>query len=173
MKMSDEAFKELPVITTEDLKNCQEKYRILLGSWEFLNSTSMLVNVEAIVDFLNDPKYYIEGEHSIYNIDVFAIKKFIGELPRYYPEYQSLKLVGEFHSHPVMKKDLLANDRSWYLSEGDMKNLIFAYEYGLLDTEQPFLTGVGGAMDDGKTGYVFYRLIKEGKKYYIKLVDWQ
>lgn len=173
MTMSDEAYGYLPVITRENLKTKKEAYRLLLGTWKIINPRLIQVNVEATFEIPNNPKYYREEKEKIAEVDMLAIKKTISNLKENFSEYRHLVLVGEIHTHPVQQKEINSNDRPWHLSPGDKSSLTSQYKCGNIDPSQPFLLGVAGATEDGKTGYAFYRLIKKNKKYHIRPVEWK
>lgn len=172
MTMSEVAYYWLPVITPQDLQGRRERYRFLLGTWKVAHVKKVLVNIEAVCEVPNDPVYYEEMD-KIRGVNIPALKSLVPVLQERYPEYGRLQLMGEIHTHPILQRELGKHQRPWHLSSTDKGVLVDAYEQGELDSKEPFLMGVAGRIEGGKTGYAFYRLVKIDSEYFILPVDWK
>ncbi len=198
MTMSEEVLHHLPEVSFEDLQKKRERYRLLLGKWEIEDPTfycspvqmegkgyrfisgkweikdpkNLLISVEGVLE-IPDPAYYIEKKGSINDINFPAIKKLISNLRNYHSGYSQLALVGEIHTHPTIQGELEDNQRPWHPSFWDIKYLVDTYKRGELDSNQPFIFGIAGAIGRGKTEYAFYRLIKTNGDYSIRTVEWK
>ena len=172
MRMSDEAFGYLPEITSEERETEQERFRTLLGRWQQKGEHEVEVHIEAIVEFEPRELRYLDERHGEVVVDTREIKNLVTNLQATYPEYRQYMLLGELHTHPVLQNELDSHQRSWHFSSGDQEAWINEYKNGVLSNDCPFIFGVAGAMENGKTGYSFYRVVREGKEYSVIHVPW-
>jgi hypothetical protein len=171
MTMSDKAFTALPEISLEERRLKRETYRILLGKWKISNSSKAIVMVEAVMN-INDPLYYREGIEKVEGVNIPAIKKLVAALKNHHKQYRNLTIVGEIHSHPIGQDELAEKQRSWHPSSGDLEILKENYVHGELSRSEPYLVGISGIYQNTRTGYAFYRLIRESEKYYFQEIEW-
>ena len=169
-----EAIPHLPEVSDDDLVTKKEKYRILLGDFEKIGSDNININVNGILEA--DPEgdevdlFYQERKNEIV-LDLGAVKKWVKAIQNSNSDLEDYNLVGDIHSHPVLKNDLEGNLNPCDLSQGDFDDVVKAYESGILSSDKPFVFGVAGRETTGSgTSYVFYRLVKNENGYFVKLL---
>lgn len=164
ISISDEAFEHFPEVSEVEMKTGQEKFRILLGN-HTKELTSVNINIEAIMEIVEPYGYYHEGIEEITGINIQALEELVKGL-KDKEEYKGLKIVGDLHTHPVKQSQLDPDQRSFHLSQGDIDCMISHYTNGELDANSPYVFMIAGSLEDGKTGYAYYRVIKDGDKYH-------
>lgn len=163
ISISEEAFTHFPEVSEREIETGQEKFRILLGSY-VKQLTGVNVNIDAIMELTEPYGYYHEGIEEIREINIQALKDLVKRLEDS-KESQGLKMVGDLHTHPVKQSRLHPNQRSFHLSQGDIDCMISHYKDGVINANSPYVFVIAGSLEDGKTGYAYYRVIKDGDKY--------
>lgn len=143
-----------------------------MGTWAVKSPEEVRVNIESVMEIPDDPIYYQESREEITGINFTAINRLVNKIAKNETEFKNQILVGEMHTHPITENQLSDPNRPWHPSRGDVESIVQAYAQGELSPNQPFLFGIAGPYR-GKTGYAFYRIIKNGNRYDFRHVDWK
>lgn len=169
-----EAGEYFPEVSVTDMESGRERYRILLG--EVLSDedggyqVKVTAAMEADHENEQDRHMYSEGEYEV-STRLDIIKRQIDQVKKALPEYGDLEFVGDIHTHPVSTEDLDNDQEPWHPSVEDINDVIKEYESGNLESDKPFIFGIGSRHED-KTVYAFYRLVRDEEGYKAKRVEW-
>ena len=172
MTMTDDAFNDLPEVTNEDRQTGMERFRILLGTFQYTDSNTIHIHVSGSVQMLDTPWLYIEQEHAV-TYYPYHIERQIELLRNEYPEYAHLEIVGNLHTHPYSYERLRREPDlvPWQPSPNDLHTMISHYEDGFMQNYH-LIFGIGGGQSDGTTGYVFSRLVCDRNGYDYERIKW-
>jgi hypothetical protein len=166
-----EAAEYLPEIEEKDFETKKEKYCVLLGGINILNSEEVNIEIKATLEADENEKelFYSEGLGYV-SPNIGNIKKWVKSIQDAIPEYQDYHFIGDVHTHPVRIIELNEGSHPCDPSIDDFNDIVSEYDNGNLLPEKPFIFGIAGKVND-QIVYVFYRLIKKNNKYTVQKIE--
>jgi hypothetical protein len=171
---SEEAAKNLPEVSNEDLETGNEKYRILLGNIGKQNNEWINAEIKGVLEAdLNEKDLFYKEKKEEVSPNLDNIKKWVKSIQDSAPEYKDFNFIGDIHTHPITRENNLDKNVSPCTpSDKDIEDVIQQYENGNLSLDEPFIFGIAGRRSlEEDTSYAFYRLIKKDGKYVTEQVD--
>ena len=115
-------------------------------------------------------KYYKERVEMVEEINLIEIKKLIEQLESIGEIKPGEIFLGDIHTHPILPSELSGISGA-QPSDGDIKEIIDAYENNILNFREPFIFSIAAPDEKGETMYAFYRLVKTKEGYKPKHLD--
>lgn len=144
--ITEEAFKWLPEVTSEDNQSEQERFRLLLGNWAW-KEKELIVTIDTVVEVHDQSYLYVEMKRKC----VLSLEACHTTVANW--DTPGSTLLGYFHTHPG------APEYSWWPSDKDQSTWIGHYSDKVLVPTLPFIFMIGGSLLKGQTGYEAYRAI--------------
>ena len=164
----------LPKITKEELKSKKEQYAIFSGTNEIRGDNSVYINITGVTTISEENqqnrRYYKERVEMVEEINLIEIKKLIEQLESIGEIKPGEIFLGDIHTHPILPSELSGISGA-QPSDGDIKEIIDAYENNILNFREPFIFSIAAPDEKGETMYAFYRLVKTKEGYKPKHLD--
>jgi proteasome lid subunit RPN8/RPN11 len=158
-------LKHLPVVSLEDEKSGLERFAILLGNKIINKDGAVHLDIKGVYqETKDDEEYsYIEEVNNIY-FNLAHTRRIVERLQRKDPALKDFNFLGDIHTHP----NSIAKP-----SDADLFSVIYAYEDGVVNINEPYIFGVGARHPNGEMEYWFYRIVKTESKsgYGYKVLD--
>jgi hypothetical protein len=163
LAIDPEAFHYFPEITDEEIQTGQERFFLLLGTY-----SGPKVELKGVFQLEEPAGFYKEGVDEVSEVSMNALEAFFEHIKRSNPEYDGWQIVGDLHTHPTSERHQLEpHQRTFHPSPQDAHAWTQDYKRGVFSPNKPFVFIVAGNLENGQTGYGYYRVIKSEQGYQV------